>query len=533
MERRTRDAKRQHCGTKTPRHLCYRAGHKRQLTLFRCNTNTNTNTTHCHVVNRATHDVSPRHIAAVLVRATSQSSDIQQHDTSQANLLCSSFSLTLLSQPIFPSFARVPLILPLPFAAAPYATRPRSNTDEYEYTGYLPIAAANEYLADYDRGEVTTQAMLRIMRRSGIIAGVNAPPAEIEEAPLETDTFLLLRLKAPPPLPHVEKNTQQSGTDTTGNSHDGSGGASTLLPSLAAGAEDGHHHQQQRVVNRLKIPRTKNATSSSSSLLGPPPNSPKAAARKGNKDGSMAAPGAAATGSAAPPPPAEGGNRSPAGASAGAGTKKRTGGLSRGKKRSSGAFEVDLLRFRGVEQLRAWKIGVPGGGSLAADFSCGACPRLSILRLGWCSLGDRGTCAIIRSLCGGGGASAAGRTLQELDLRGNAVTAVGLRILGGALAQGGLPALRALDLGCNSLRDEGGRAVAHRLLAGAGTWRRLAKLDLSANSMGDGGVEAVYKAVSAPGVRLAADVEMINVRNNSVSSTSRQRMSALPSFLLM
>ncbi|CAN0326562.1 unnamed protein product, partial [Hapterophycus canaliculatus] len=183
----------------------------------------------------------------------------------------------------------------------------------------------------------------------------------------------------------------------------------------------------------------------------------------------------------------------------------------RGKKKSSGVFEVDLLRFRGVEEIRGWKLGVPGGEGLGKDFASGACPRLRVLRLGWCSLGDRGARAIVRALCGGGGSSGAGRTLQELDLRGNAVTVVGLRVLGSALAFGGLPALRALDLGSNSLRDEGGKAVAHRLLAGAGTWRQLVRLDLSGNGMGDGGVEAVFKAATAPGVALAPDLEMISV----------------------
>lgn len=368
---------------------------------------------------------------------------------------------------------------------------------------------------------MTTQATLRIMRRSGIIAGVNAPPVEIEETPLETDTYLLLRLKAAGPPHNIDVVDGKKAEAGMGSNHGGGGGGSALLPSLASAGGGNEHHQQR--VNRLKIPGTKNTPSSSSSSLLGPQHSSKAA---GNNNAATA-PGAA-TGSA--PAAAEVG-RDP---SRGGGPKRpRAGGHNRGKKRSSGAFEVDLLRFRGVEEIRGWKLGAPGGESLAADFAGGACPRLSILRLGWCSLGDRGTRAIIRSLCGGGGASAAGRTLQELGLRGNAVTAVGLRALAGALALGGLPALRALDLGSNSLRDEGGRAVAHRLLAGAGTWRHLARLDLSGNGMGDGGVEAVFKAVSAPGVQLAADVEMISVRNNFMSSAARQRLSSPPHFLLM
>ena len=392
------------------------------------------------------------------------------------------------------------------------------------------LAAADAYLAEYDRGEVITQATLRIMRRSGIIAGVNAPPAEIEEAPLETDTYLVLRLKQ---TDAVESRAETgTGTNTTtnisndssrkltpppgkaggrqsGSSRSGGGGGGSILPSLMAGGGNEHPHR----VDRLKIP----GAELRSSLPQPPPkHSPK---------------DARADHAATTPPAAAEGTRKKSRTAGGA--KKRAGGHNRGKKRSSGAFEVDLLRFRGVEEIRGWKIGTHGGESLAADLANGACPRLSVLRLGWCCLGDRGARALVRSLCGGGGASAAGRTLTELDLRGNAVTAVGLRVLGGALACGGLPALRVLDLGSNSLRDEGGKSVAHRLLAGSGTWRRLARLDLSGNGMGDGGVEAVFKAITAPGTRLAPDVEVISVRNNFMSPAARQRLSSPPPFFIM
>lgn len=393
------------------------------------------------------------------------------------------------------------------------------------------LAAADAYLAEYDRGEVITQATLRIMRRSGIIAGVNAPPAEIEEEPLETDTHLLLRLKhVPLHIDVVEKKTEtETGTSTVTTTtindarqltppigkaglRQSSSSGGSILPPLVAGG--GKEHPQR--VDRLKIP----GTEPSSSLPQPPKSSPKVV--RTNK--AATAPGPPAG------PPAEEGRK----ASRGAGMRKRAGGHNRGKKRSSGAFEVDLLRFRGLEEIRGWKIGTHGGESLATDLGNGACPRLSVLRLGWCCLGDRGTRAVVRSLCGGGGgASAAGRILTELDLRGNAVTAVGLRVLGGALACGGLPALRVLDLGSNSLRDDGGKSVAHRLLAGAGTWRCLVRLDLSRNGMGDGGVEAVFKAVTAPGTRLAPDVEMISVRNNFMSPAARQRLSGPPPFFIL
>lgn len=360
------------------------------------------------------------------------------------------------------------------------------------------------------------------MRRSGIIAGVNAPLKNVEETPLETDTYLLLRLKRA--TSHVDVAQTKTETGSNGNGNDdgrGVGGQSSdggsELPSKSL-AGVGSQQQQHQRVDRLKIPGA-NATSSSPLREAPEPTD------NNRRQGSS---GTISQGQAAVSAESEGGK-----SSRGGGMSRRAGGHNRGKKKSSGLFEVDLLRFRGVEEIRGWKLGVPGGEALSKDLSSGACPRLRVLRLSWCSLGDRSARAIVRALCGGGGASGAGRTLQELDFRGNAITVVGLRVLGGALAFGGLPALRALDLASNSLRDEGGKAVAHRLLAGAGTWRQLARLDLSGNGMGDGGVEAVFKAVTAPGVTLAPDVEVISVRDNFMTSAGRQRVSCPPPFLVM
>lgn len=422
-----------------------------------------------------------------------------------------------------------PLHLVYNLVRALISPRLRTTLRDIRTTKPRDLAAADEYLAEYDRGEVITQATLRIMRRSGIIAGVNAPPAEIKEEPLETDTYLLLRLKPPvmpPHTPAVAEEKYETKKEVNNNSgrrlppplgiggiRQSSGTGGSKPPAFpAAGERNGHHQRVVRQTTASEIP------GKNSSRRVQPVQSVQATPNNGVD------PTAGPVAAEERKPSRGGGIRGGGG---------RAGNHNRGKKRSSQAFEVDLLRFRGVEEMRGWKLGAPGGESLASDLASGACPRLSVLSLGWCLLGDRGACAIVRALCGGGGASAAGRTLRTLDLRGNAVTVVGLRVLAGALAFGGLPALRALDLGSNSLRDEGGKAVAHRLLAGAGTWRRLARLDLSGNGMGDGGVEAVFKAVTAPGVTLAPDVEFISVRNNFVSSEARQRLSRGPRFLLM
>ena len=418
-----------------------------------------------------------------------------------------------------------------------------------------------EYLAEYDRGEVATQATLRIMRRSGIVAGVNAPPVPIEDPPLETASTLLLRLKRaprhieaveaegggkspllPPPgsvaqifprAKEVRQIVKRRQIDEKENGGEEEGGGESTLPEKKERKLLDDRDRQKTETNRSPretSPRTLPAPASFSSK---PSGSGVGAA--GGRKRSQEHP----TGTGTPSPPAAAANVAPAAAAdkrqgATPSSRGKNGPKNRGgRKRSSGAFEVDLLRFRSVENIRGWKLGAPGGECLASDFSNGACPRLSVLRLGWCLIGDRGARAIVRSLCSGGGAAAAGRTLRVLDLRGNAVTALGAGTLGTALAAGGLPALRDLDLGSNALRDEGGRAVAHHLFAGLGTWPRLCRLDLSGNGMGDGGVEAIFKAVTAPGGCLSPAVERISVRDNFVSRGARERTSSAPSFLLM
>lgn len=376
----------------------------------------------------------------------------------------------------------------------------------------VPPAAAADYLAEYDRGEVVTQSTLQMMRQSGIIAGVNAPLAAAQETPLETDVYLLLRLKT------ASQQQQQQHVEATVKiapgvlvppvaATSGSGGNSADVRNPASVGK-GHRAEAERPTKTCPTPPTRGPLHNTATR-------PPSAGRTGNTVDRK--------NTALPPTPTKGS----------ASTSRRTGGQNRGKKRSSGAFEVDLLRFRGVEEMRGWKLCAPGGESLAADFSNRACPRLVVLRLGWCSLGDRGTRAVVRALSGGGGASGAGRTLQQLDLRGNAITAGVGRMIGDTLAAGGLPALKDLDVGANMLRDDGGKAVAHHLLAGVGTWPQIARLDLSANGMGDAGVEAVFKAVTAPGVSLAPDVERISLRDNCLSRKARRRTSLSPPFLII
>ena len=398
---------------------------------------------------------------------------------------------------------------------------------------------------------MATQAALRIMRRSGIVVGVNAPPPPVEDPPLETATTLLLRLKRVPRqvdvgtvrteiisktpllLPPTGGGSNGAHVVPRGNEDEEEGGGEGLT--LPAKKEQ---HNLNDDSDRRKT-ETNRQPPPEKSLRPPPtpasasskPVGPGLGAASGGKPSQQQPTGAAptATAAAATAAPSVDKRQGATVNSRGKGGLKNRGG----RKRSSEAFEVDLLRFRSAENIRGWKLGALGGQCLASDLSNGACPRLNVLRLGWCLVGDRGARAIVRSLCGGGGAAAAGRTLRLLDLRGNAITSLGAGALGDALAAGGLPALRELDLGSNALRDKGGRAVAHHLFAALGTWPRLVRLDLSGNGMGDVGVEAVFKAVTAPGASLAPDVEKISVRDNPMSRGARRRTSSPPAFLLM
>ena len=377
-------------------------------------------------------------------------------------------------------------------------------------------AAAAEYLTEYDRGEELTQALLRVMRRAGFIPGVNAPPTTAEAPPFETDSYLLLRLRSGPHRIGVVERSRGSG----------GGGCSG---DLAAERRNGiPQREATRQIVKLPPPGERGLRKDRG---GETTKTPWPSPKPTTESWSRAATVASGSDSLAQECPVKNpGRPQQSSPFARAGGRHKRGR----KKQSSGTFEVDLLRFRSVEEIRGWKLGSLGGESLAADFANGACPRLKVLRLAWCSLTDRGTRALVRALGGGDGVTAAaGRTLRELELRGNAITAGGGGAIWAALDAGVLPALRTLDLGNNSLGDDGGRAAAHCLLAGCGTWPRLVVLDLSSNGMGDGGVEAVYKAVTAPGAVLSPGVERISLRFNRLTRACRERTARPPRFLVL
>ncbi|CAM9205627.1 unnamed protein product, partial [Chrysoparadoxa australica] len=211
----------------------------------------------------------------------------------------------------------------------------------------------------YHETQALTQATLGIMRKAGVLAGVNPPLPEEEDAPRETQTELLLRLKAVEP-----------------------------------GAKPNRPVSQQGGKNR------------------------------------------------------------------------------RGKKRSSGAFQVDLLHFHNLTHMRCLKIGSDGGRALSHDLQQGGCPQLQVLRLGWCLLDYRGLAAMVEAF-----ASRTSRELHTLDLRVNNLSHSSLKILGDCVRKGSLPALRVIDLSGNMLGDRGGKVMAHQFFNG--TWSKLTTIDVA------------------------------------------------------
>ncbi|CAM9613738.1 unnamed protein product, partial [Choristocarpus tenellus] len=345
---------------------------------------------------------------------------------------------------------------------------------------HLITAAERAHIREYGVGEAMTQEILQLMRRSGIIAGVNQPSQDEIEPPQETQTFLFLQLKkrkgadkagALKDIPGIEMIAEHLGPCPPHRPTEHRGDQDQVDAILVAGS----------LVSNLDI-----ATDSTVKSFAQQPQLPTIP-----KMDSMART-----------------------KTRGLGRKEVTFdrmSRARGRKKGSGAFEVDLLRFRSIEEIIGEQgLGHYGGEGLAVDLAAGACPRLTILRLGRCGLRHRGLNALLCTFMGGAG----GRSIRELDLRANGFTgATGAGMIGEALARGALPALQDLNLSGNLFGDEGGKLVAHQILSGNGKgWSRLIRLDLSANGMHDIGVEAMYKALTTcEGKFLAPAVKRISL----------------------
>jgi hypothetical protein len=197
------------------------------------------------------------------------------------------------------------------------------------------------------------------------------------------------------------------------------------------------------------------------------------------------------------------------------------------KSKSSEKFSVDLSRYKVVVDLQGKNIGSAGGAALAHDLGAACCPLLEVLRLPYCKVGNTGMISLLRCFSKEG----PGRYMHTLLLQGNALSLPAITAIGDVLKRGALPQLRVLDLSQNRILDEGGIQLAHQILEGD-IWNKIEELSVRRNGMEDAGVLALYRALTAEGVRLSSGLRCISLRDNIVSRAGRAVLGrSLPAFL--
>jgi len=208
------------------------------------------------------------------------------------------------------------------------------------------------------------------------------------------------------------------------------------------------------------------------------------------------------------------------------------------------SFNIDLRRFRNIEVLKAERIGERGGRALARCLAAKAANRmhtlvrfcLSLTRhplylpltrhpltptpqdLGFCEIRRRGADSLFGAFSGG-----AGGALVRLELRNNGLPPqTGQAVYDAVHENGALPKLKELGLAQNVLGSAGACKLASLAFKG---WKSLESLNLSQNQVGDSGVTAWHKALSAANVRaMLPHVAKVNLRMNAPTTATLRRL---------
>lgn len=165
-------------------------------------------------------------------------------------------------------------------------------------------------------------------------------------------------------------------------------------------------------------------------------------------------------------------------------------------------------------------IGNVGVGALAKALASGALSRLVSLDLRNNNIGDQGARDI----------SAALRTgqcpaLSTLDLAGNAIGPEGAVALASAVVCGRCP-IRSLSLAWNNLADSGARGFAETIQSGGQGSSSLEVLNMGNNSIGDDGVRALARALESavPFARLVSvDLTGNDYTDSGIEALARAR----------
>lgn len=151
-------------------------------------------------------------------------------------------------------------------------------------------------------------------------------------------------------------------------------------------------------------------------------------------------------------------------------------------------FDIDLSLYREVQVLRCERLGERGALCLAAEFVRGACPSLLDLNLNRCQITTRGFGRVLNGI-----RLARLDNLISLHLRGNQLGARSVEYIHSALEKGALSNVTMLDLRDNELNVEGAYALASLFFSGIAVTLR--DVRIQRNNLGNEGFSHIVNVM--------------------------------------
>lgn len=173
-------------------------------------------------------------------------------------------------------------------------------------------------------------------------------------------------------------------------------------------------------------------------------------------------------------------------------------------------FDIDLSLYREVQVLRCENIGERGALCLAAEFVRGACPSLQILNLNRCQITTRGFGRLLNGV-----RLARLDNLVTLQLRGNQLGARSVEYIHNALEKGALSNVTLLDLRENELGLEGAYAMASLLISGIVVTLR--EIKLQRNNFGNEGFAHMVNVLRSIHDEKCRQIESVKLGENGAT----------------
>lgn len=187
-------------------------------------------------------------------------------------------------------------------------------------------------------------------------------------------------------------------------------------------------------------------------------------------------------------------------------------------------FDVDLSLYREVQVLRCERLGERGALCLAAEFVRGACPNMTTLNLNRCQITTRGFGRLLTGV-----RLARLDNLVSLYLRGNQLGARSVEYIHSALEKGALSNVTLLDLRENELAVQGAHALATMFFSGIVVTLR--DIRVQRNNFGDEGFAHIVNVMRSIHDVKCPQVVSLRVGENNASVAVVEEFAPYPSYI--